>query len=161
MKKKLTMVYWKSEKFWLGKLLEYPHIMTQGKTVEELKENIKDAFRLMVPAKSICSESPVHALKNQTRVCAAKTEGVGDCCFDFYLPGPIGHAVKIALRIGCLIIDGGRYDSILNRHAGKGSFQCTCGSEWMSRHRLRGTDRKIVGMVFKYCFNGLCFNLVV
>jgi predicted RNase H-like HicB family nuclease len=48
MEKKLTMVYWKSEKFWLGKLLEYPEIMTQGETLEELEENLKDAFRLMV-----------------------------------------------------------------------------------------------------------------
>ncbi len=47
MKTQLTMVYWKSEKFWLGKLLEYPEIMTQGETLEELEENIKDAYLLM------------------------------------------------------------------------------------------------------------------
>ncbi len=44
----LTLVYWKSGKFWLGKLLEHPEIMTQGETLEELEENIKDAYRLMV-----------------------------------------------------------------------------------------------------------------
>ena len=43
----MTMVYWKSDKFWLGKLLEHPEIMTQGKTLEELEENIKDAYLLM------------------------------------------------------------------------------------------------------------------
>jgi len=43
----MTMVYWKSERFWLGKLLEHPEIMTQGETVEELEENIKDAYLLM------------------------------------------------------------------------------------------------------------------
>lgn len=48
MKTKLTLVYWKSEKFWLGKLLEYPEVMTQGETLEELEENIKDAYRLLV-----------------------------------------------------------------------------------------------------------------
>jgi len=42
------MLYWKSDRFWLGKLLEYPQIMTQGETIEELKENIKDAYQLMV-----------------------------------------------------------------------------------------------------------------
>ena len=47
MKTKMTMIYWKSEKFWLGKLLEHPEIMTQGETLEELEENIKDAFMLM------------------------------------------------------------------------------------------------------------------
>ena len=48
MKTKLTLVYWKSDHFWLGKLLEYPEIMTQGETLEELEENIRDAYRLMV-----------------------------------------------------------------------------------------------------------------
>jgi predicted RNase H-like HicB family nuclease len=37
MNKRLTMVYWKGQQFWLGKLLEYPDIMTQGETVEELR----------------------------------------------------------------------------------------------------------------------------
>lgn len=46
--KRLTMVYWKGEKFWLGKLLEYPHIMTQGESVEELEENLRDAYVLMI-----------------------------------------------------------------------------------------------------------------
>ena len=43
MNKKLTMIYWKREKFWLGKLLEHPEIMTQGETLEEL-QNLKDAY---------------------------------------------------------------------------------------------------------------------
>ena len=47
MKPKMTMLYWKSDKFWLGKLLEHPEIMTQGKILEELEENIKDAYLLM------------------------------------------------------------------------------------------------------------------
>ena len=48
MSTKLTMVYWKSKKFWLGKLLEHPEIMTQGRTLNELEENIQDAYRMMV-----------------------------------------------------------------------------------------------------------------
>ena len=44
----ITMVYWKSEKFWLGKLLEHPEIMSQGETIEELEENLKDAYKLML-----------------------------------------------------------------------------------------------------------------
>ena len=44
---KRTMLYWKGEKYWLGKLFEHPEIMTQGETLEELEENIKDAYLLM------------------------------------------------------------------------------------------------------------------
>lgn len=47
MKTKMTMVYWKSEKYWVGKLLEHPEIMTQGRTPKELEENMKDAYLLM------------------------------------------------------------------------------------------------------------------
>ena len=47
MKNKLRMVYWKGEKFWLGKLLEHPEIMTQGETLEELEKNMKEAYILM------------------------------------------------------------------------------------------------------------------
>lgn len=48
MEKHLTMIYWKGEQFWLGKLLEYPEIMTQGETVEELEENLKDAYLAII-----------------------------------------------------------------------------------------------------------------
>lgn len=47
MSTKMTMIYWKSDKFWLGKLLEHPEIMTQGETLKELEENIKDAYLMM------------------------------------------------------------------------------------------------------------------
>jgi predicted RNase H-like HicB family nuclease len=48
MNKQMTMVYWKGEKFWLGKLLEHPEIMTQGETIQELEENLRDAYTMMV-----------------------------------------------------------------------------------------------------------------
>ena len=45
---KIKMVYWKGEKFWLGKILEHPEIMSQGETLEDLEENLKDAYKLML-----------------------------------------------------------------------------------------------------------------
>jgi hypothetical protein len=42
MEHRLTMVYWKGERFWLGKLLEHPEIMIQ------LEENLKDTYLMMV-----------------------------------------------------------------------------------------------------------------
>lgn len=47
METKLKMVYWKGENFWVGKLIGHPEIMTQGETLEELKENMKEAYMLM------------------------------------------------------------------------------------------------------------------
>ena len=43
----MTLIYWKSEKFWPGKILEHLEIMTQGETLEKLEENIKEAYLLM------------------------------------------------------------------------------------------------------------------
>ena len=37
MSQKLTMIYWKGDRFWLGKVLEHPEIMTQGESIEELE----------------------------------------------------------------------------------------------------------------------------
>jgi predicted RNase H-like HicB family nuclease len=48
MDRRLTMVYWRGERFWLGKLLQHPQIMTQGETLEELEENLRDAYMMIV-----------------------------------------------------------------------------------------------------------------
>jgi predicted RNase H-like HicB family nuclease len=44
----MTMIYWKGEKFWLGKLKEHPEIMTQGRTLKELEANLRDAYQMMI-----------------------------------------------------------------------------------------------------------------
>ena len=38
-------VYWEDEGVWLGYLSEYPDYMTQGDTLDELKENLKDIYK--------------------------------------------------------------------------------------------------------------------
>ena len=43
----MNMIYWKGEKFWVGKLLDHPDIMSQGETVEKLEANLKEAYLLM------------------------------------------------------------------------------------------------------------------
>jgi predicted RNase H-like HicB family nuclease len=48
MSTELNMVYWKGEHFWVGKLLDYPEIMSQGETLQELEANLKEAYMLMV-----------------------------------------------------------------------------------------------------------------
>jgi len=38
-------IYWQDDNMWLGYLEEYPDYMTQGETLDELKENLKDLFK--------------------------------------------------------------------------------------------------------------------
>ena len=37
-------LYWKEDDMWLGYLEEYPDYMTQGQTIEELKDNLRDIY---------------------------------------------------------------------------------------------------------------------
>ena len=40
--KTVRYIYWQDGSMWLGHLEEYPDYMTQGETLEELQENLKD-----------------------------------------------------------------------------------------------------------------------
>ena len=48
MKKCFTLEYWFDEGWYVGKLKEVPGVFSQGQTLEELEENIKDAYKLML-----------------------------------------------------------------------------------------------------------------
>jgi hypothetical protein len=41
----LRFVYWQDDAFWLGYLDEFPDYMTQGETLDELKENLRDVYK--------------------------------------------------------------------------------------------------------------------
>jgi predicted RNase H-like HicB family nuclease len=41
------MVCWRGEKYWVGKLIDPPGGMTQGETLEELEENLVDAYKVL------------------------------------------------------------------------------------------------------------------
>jgi len=43
-----TLDYWTDDGWYVGKLREVPGIFSQGKTLEELKLNIKDALELVL-----------------------------------------------------------------------------------------------------------------
>jgi len=46
--RRFTLEYWIDEGWFVGRLKEVPGVFSQGKTLEELEENIKDAYRLML-----------------------------------------------------------------------------------------------------------------
>jgi predicted RNase H-like HicB family nuclease len=48
MKRFFTLEYWQDDGWFIGKLREIPGVFSQGKTLEELKENIIDAYRMML-----------------------------------------------------------------------------------------------------------------
>ena len=43
--KAIKYIYWQDEDIWLGYLEKYPDYWTQGETIEELEENLRDIYR--------------------------------------------------------------------------------------------------------------------
>jgi predicted RNase H-like HicB family nuclease len=43
-----TLEYWEDEGWYVGRLREVPGVFSQGKSLEELEENIKEAYKLML-----------------------------------------------------------------------------------------------------------------
>ena len=48
MGKQFTLEYWIDDGWYVGKLKEVPGVFSQGETLEELEENIKEAYQLMM-----------------------------------------------------------------------------------------------------------------
>ena len=46
---KATYKYWQEGEFWLGYLEAFPDYMTQGISLEELKENLADLYKDLIP----------------------------------------------------------------------------------------------------------------
>lgn len=50
---KLTLEYWKDEGWLVGRIVEVPGVFSQGETLDDLKENIQDAYKLMLQSEEI------------------------------------------------------------------------------------------------------------
>ena len=48
MVKHFTSEYWEDEGWYVGKLKEIPGVFSQGESLQELEENIRDAYHLIV-----------------------------------------------------------------------------------------------------------------
>ena len=46
--RKLTLEYWQDQGWYVGRLKEVVGVVSQGQTLAELEENIRDAYQLMV-----------------------------------------------------------------------------------------------------------------
>jgi predicted RNase H-like HicB family nuclease len=48
MPQSFTLEYWHDEGWFVGRLRGIPGVFSQGETLEELEENIRDAYQLMI-----------------------------------------------------------------------------------------------------------------
>ncbi len=50
MRKSFTLEYWRDEDWFVGRLQEVPGVFSQGETLEELEDNIRDAYGMVLAA---------------------------------------------------------------------------------------------------------------
>ena len=50
---KMTLEYWEDEGWLVGRIVEVPGVFSQGETLDDLKENIQDAYKLVLQNEQI------------------------------------------------------------------------------------------------------------
>jgi predicted RNase H-like HicB family nuclease len=57
-----TLEYWIDDGWYVGRVKEIPGVFSQGETLADLQENVKDAYQLMVQ-----ESAPVYAPSDQIK----------------------------------------------------------------------------------------------
>ena len=55
---RLQLEYWKDGSWFVGRLPQVPGVFSQGTTLEELEENIRDAYRMMLDDRNLGRSPP-------------------------------------------------------------------------------------------------------
>jgi predicted RNase H-like HicB family nuclease len=53
MPRRFTLEYWIEDNWYIGRLKEVPGVFSQGETLAELEENIRDAYQMMTMEEQI------------------------------------------------------------------------------------------------------------
>lgn len=68
MGKFFTLEYWIDDDWYVGRLKEVPGVFSQGKSIEELKININDAYNLMIDEENEALPDIVGSKKKEIQV---------------------------------------------------------------------------------------------
>ena len=53
MERHFTLEYWIDDGWYVGKLKEVVGVFSQGESIEELEDNIRDAYRMMIEPENV------------------------------------------------------------------------------------------------------------
>ncbi len=62
MLRNFSLEYWKDDNWYVGRIKEIPGVFSQGESLDELEENIKEAYQLMME-----DETPVPHTETHTK----------------------------------------------------------------------------------------------
>lgn len=54
METRIKFVHWQGDRFWLGYPVDFPDDLTQGETLDELRESLRELYRDLTAAGSRC-----------------------------------------------------------------------------------------------------------
>jgi len=61
--KNFSLEYWVDDGWYVGRLKEVPGVFSQGETLEDLRENIRDAYRMMMEEQQAPVSRPVQVIE--------------------------------------------------------------------------------------------------
>lgn len=68
MPKQFKLQYWIDDGWYVGKLKEVPGVFSQGQTLEELENNIRDAYQLMLKEDALHSRKKIQTKELEVEV---------------------------------------------------------------------------------------------
>lgn len=68
MDRRFTLEYWIDEGWYVGRLKEVPGVFSQGETLEELEQNVKEAYHLMMAEEEIQLSYEIHRKELEIQV---------------------------------------------------------------------------------------------
>jgi len=63
MKRFFTLEYWQDDNWFVGRLKEVPGVFSQGKTLDELKVNVADAYHMMLETETVPARAGAQTLE--------------------------------------------------------------------------------------------------
>jgi predicted RNase H-like HicB family nuclease len=63
-KRRFTLEYWQDDGWYVGRLREVPGVFSQGETLDELEDNIRDAYELVLEDEQPPAQRPDASTKD-------------------------------------------------------------------------------------------------
>ena len=68
MERIFSLEYWIDDNWYVGRLKEVPGVFSQGETLQELEENVRDAYLLMIEDEEIQNRKDVQTKEIEVRI---------------------------------------------------------------------------------------------
>ena len=68
MRRNFTLEYWLDDAWYVGRLKEVPGVFSQGESLEELEDNIQDAYELMQAGQNVSAPADAQSKEVELEV---------------------------------------------------------------------------------------------